>query len=203
VAPKIVNQTERKKQIILAAIPIIASRGINQTRIEDIASAALIGKGTIYEYFSSKEDLFQGCFHHVMQEFFLLVDQQLPPSESPEEIIRSLFQNIGKQFHSLPPEYFFILSDIWMAASKATFLDQENPYDLNIYLRQFRNLIVDLIQRGISAGTFRKVNVHYYSVLAGAIFDGLVLHWILDKKSLDMMTALKEFSEMFLNSVRA
>ncbi len=59
---------EKKANIIGAAILVFAQKGYAATRIIDVAREAGIGKGTIYEYFSSKEDLFFSVFQQVMQE---------------------------------------------------------------------------------------------------------------------------------------
>ena len=57
-----VARRERKKnaareQIISKGIELFAQRGIEATTIEQIANAADIGKGTVYNYFQSKEEI--------------------------------------------------------------------------------------------------------------------------------------------------
>jgi AcrR family transcriptional regulator len=57
-----VARRERKKnaareQIISKGIGLFAQRGIEATTIEQIANAADIGKGTVYNYFQSKEEI--------------------------------------------------------------------------------------------------------------------------------------------------
>ncbi|MDN5348075.1 MAG: hypothetical protein PWP65_1639 [Clostridia bacterium] len=49
-----------KRQIILeAAAKVFAAKGFYRATIEEIALAAGVGKGTVYEYFRSKKDLFE------------------------------------------------------------------------------------------------------------------------------------------------
>jgi len=201
-SPKIVDPEERKKHIIEAAIPLIGHRGIAQTRMEDIAKAADIGKGTIYEYFKSKEEVFQACFHFVMNEFFRSVMERYPRNASPSETLRVLFRVMGEQFVTFPQDYYLILSDLWLIASKREFLGKENPYDLAGYLGEFRAAGKAIIEQGSAAGEFREVDAYYHAVLAGAIFDGLVLHWMLDRNGFDMLTAVEVFTDMFLKSLR-
>ncbi len=57
--PKIVDKEAKRKDILNAAIHVFVEQGAAKTKIADIAKRANIGKGTIYEYFSSKEDIFQ------------------------------------------------------------------------------------------------------------------------------------------------
>ncbi|MGH9583221.1 MAG: TetR/AcrR family transcriptional regulator, partial [Bryobacteraceae bacterium] len=56
------SRRERKKagvrdRIISAAIGIFSERTIEQATVDEIAAAADVGKGTIYNYFQSKEDI--------------------------------------------------------------------------------------------------------------------------------------------------
>lgn len=50
---------EKRTEIINAAIKVVCEAGIEGAKIEEIAKVAGIGKGTVYEYFDSKNDLFQ------------------------------------------------------------------------------------------------------------------------------------------------
>jgi AcrR family transcriptional regulator len=48
---------ERPREILAAALRVFADRGYNATRLEDIAAAAGVTKGTIYYYFKNKAAL--------------------------------------------------------------------------------------------------------------------------------------------------
>ena len=60
--PKIVDREEKRDSLVKAAASVFASQGFSRARIADIAEAADVGKGTIYEYFDSKEELFLAVF---------------------------------------------------------------------------------------------------------------------------------------------
>ena len=49
----------RPAEIVDAALALFTERGFAATRLEDVATRAGIGKGTIYLYFPTKEDLFR------------------------------------------------------------------------------------------------------------------------------------------------
>jgi len=51
------KKTETKDRIIAAAIPIFARGGIESATVDEIALAADVGKGTIYNYFQTKEEI--------------------------------------------------------------------------------------------------------------------------------------------------
>jgi AcrR family transcriptional regulator len=49
---------DKKQQIMIAAMSLIEKQGIAGLTVSDIAKKAKIGKGTVYEYFDSKESIF-------------------------------------------------------------------------------------------------------------------------------------------------
>ncbi|MDH7498134.1 MAG: helix-turn-helix domain-containing protein, partial [Syntrophomonadaceae bacterium] len=54
------EERKEKRQLILeAAARVFSQRGYHQAKVEEIAAAAGVGKGTVYEYFDSKLELFQ------------------------------------------------------------------------------------------------------------------------------------------------
>jgi len=55
--PKIVNKEEKRKEIAKACIVLLDEVGIKKLTVSAAAKAANVGKGTIYEYFESKEDI--------------------------------------------------------------------------------------------------------------------------------------------------
>src|ERR1700757_4733588 len=68
--PKPPTPTRRKDarpgEIVAAALASFAERGFAATRLEDVAAAAGISKGTIYLYFPTKEDLFRAVVRHAV-----------------------------------------------------------------------------------------------------------------------------------------
>lgn len=49
----------KREQIISAALRLLAEKGLHEITFADIAKEAQVGIGTIYKYFSSKEDIIQ------------------------------------------------------------------------------------------------------------------------------------------------
>ncbi|MBN2693554.1 TetR/AcrR family transcriptional regulator [bacterium] len=68
-SPKIVDKKAKKKIIMKHAIKIFAEKGYFQTKIIDIAKEAGIGKGTIYEYFRSKEEIISEAINMLMHSW--------------------------------------------------------------------------------------------------------------------------------------
>ena len=60
-------RARRKEEIVVAAIKVFSQKGYHQARIEDIASAIGISKGTFYIYFSNKRELFIDIIDYVFR----------------------------------------------------------------------------------------------------------------------------------------
>lgn len=56
----------RRRAILDAALAVFSAKGYTATRMEDIARAAGVAKGTIYLYFQDKEGLFNGLLENVL-----------------------------------------------------------------------------------------------------------------------------------------
>ncbi|MGO4696292.1 TetR/AcrR family transcriptional regulator [Paenibacillus sp. 2TAB26] len=71
---------ERQRQILEAAMHVIARRGLPATKIADIAATAGISVGNVYKYFRSKEDIFQALLESGQKEYREFVEQaqQMP-----------------------------------------------------------------------------------------------------------------------------
>jgi AcrR family transcriptional regulator len=60
------RQAERRRAILAAALQEFSARGFAAARLDDVAVAAGIAKGTIYLYFRDKEALFQDLIRSEM-----------------------------------------------------------------------------------------------------------------------------------------
>ncbi|MFQ5541718.1 MAG: TetR/AcrR family transcriptional regulator, partial [Candidatus Binatia bacterium] len=66
--PIIVDKDRKRREILQAAMQVFAREGYHRARIEAVAEEAGIGKGTVYEYFKSKTDLFLALHEHMLSE---------------------------------------------------------------------------------------------------------------------------------------
>src|SRR3954467_1061835 len=58
-SPHMQRPDEKKRQLIAdTAAKLFATRPFHKVKLDDVAAAAGVGKGTLYIYFKSKEDLY-------------------------------------------------------------------------------------------------------------------------------------------------
>lgn len=59
----------KKKEILSAAVKLFAEKGYEYTTLDEIAEAAEFGKGTLYNYFQNKEDLYLAILEDIFGSF--------------------------------------------------------------------------------------------------------------------------------------
>src|SRR5437867_10136200 len=82
----------KRRKISDTAARLFAAKPFHKVRLDDVAAAAQVGKGTLYIYFKSKEDLYVSLvgdgFSQLVENLRAIADA--PPKEALAEIIRQL-----------------------------------------------------------------------------------------------------------------
>ena len=79
----------REMEILKAARDLFVANGFRETTLDEIARHAEFGKGTIYNYFASKEELFLGIIEQSMDEILAISHDAIAvPGEAREKFLR-------------------------------------------------------------------------------------------------------------------
>jgi AcrR family transcriptional regulator len=68
---------DRPQELLDAALRVFAANGYRSTRLEEVAEAAGVTKGTIYHYFDTKEELLLGVIYHYQAGAFGRIEEVL------------------------------------------------------------------------------------------------------------------------------
>jgi AcrR family transcriptional regulator len=75
---------ERKRRLITeAATRLFAARPFHEVKLDQVASAAKVGKGTVYLYFKNKEDLYISLIHDGFAQLVDRLKEQLGREDLP------------------------------------------------------------------------------------------------------------------------
>ena len=175
------RKAARPGEIVAAALASFAERGFAATKLEDVATAAGISKGTIYLYFPTKEDLFREVVRQAV----------LPNLTAAESDISQHSGSSADLLRMVARRFLDLLDTDLTAVPKLVVAESGNfPAIAQFYadtvLRRAFVLIEGVLTRGIQRGEFRPVDVH--SVLPS--FSGAFLLLSLWKHSLGRHTDL-------------
>ena len=200
--PRIVDKEQKKKEILQAAVLVFAEKGIQKSKMIDIARQAKIGKGTIYEYFESKEDVFKEAYLSHFKEIEERIFQIAQSEERALLKIKNLTKSILINFFSHNMDFAGIMMDFWAEGIRTKDKEILAVINLKEMYALFREVLISVLQQGIDEGTFREMDKN---VVASAIigsFDGLLLQWILDKDVFNLQTVVDEWLEVLINGIK-
>ena len=81
------SREDKQKDILKAAIRVFSEHGFDGAKMEAIAKEAGIGKGTVYEYFESKDRLFEEILIFSVDQFSLGLKDNIDKGKTIEEKI--------------------------------------------------------------------------------------------------------------------
>src|SRR5690625_1732445 len=137
------------KQIIEAAVIVIAKNGYHSSQVSKIARKAGVADGTIYLYFKNKEDILISVFKEKMGEFIERITKSIEEQPTSNEKVLTL---IEKHFQQLEEDHHLaVVTQLELRQSKPDLRIQ-----INNVLKPYLNLIDDIIRKGIDEYLFRK-----------------------------------------------
>ncbi|MFB0516836.1 MAG: TetR/AcrR family transcriptional regulator [Candidatus Neomarinimicrobiota bacterium] len=180
----------KREPIIQAAIKVFAHEGLSKGRIDDIAKEAGVGKGTVYEYFRSKEELFDAIVEGVIQQVNAMFDTVLQTKDSPRaKLERCLHELIDM---TLIPDFddaIILMTEIWAQGARGQW--HGGGFELVAMYSQLHSKVKAILKEGIEAGEFRSMNLDGVASLLLAFGDGLMWQYILFPEK-DRFEKLKE-----------
>lgn len=197
----IIKQKAKKKdQIIEAAAQIFAQKGYSGAIMADIAIQANIGKGTIYEYFKSKEDLFFAVFEWFQKKTEKAATVGISSlGGSATDRLKVLNSTLMELWDEIK-DVFVLVMEFWAASSSAQRRRRFKGAFKQLY-NDYRKIVSSLIQEGVNSGEFRS-DIKPEPVAAALVgtWDALFLQaWFDD--SFDPTATANDFLDAFLRGL--
>ena len=200
-SPKRVDKDEKKLGIIMAAMQIFSEKGVVKTKMADIAKAAGIGKGTIYEYFKNKDDifinLFEMHFSQIEQEIALIMEKYNDPTDKLKQFVSLTVTSLLDE-HS---NFAEIVLDIWAEGIREHNENINRVFDLEKIYREYRNVIIQILQDGIDKGSFKAMDTSFTASWFIGALDGIMLQWLIQKDLFDIATLTDNIMSIFINGI--
>jgi AcrR family transcriptional regulator len=196
------RKEEKRALIIEAAAKVFARRGFASTLMAEIAIEAGIGKGTLYEYFDSKENLFFAVFEWFVQATEAEAKVSISAlGGSASERLDALSDSLMSSWAQMEDMYSLVM-EFWSASASSQMRERFKQAFKNGY-SDFRQIVSTLIRDGIERGEFQP-HVDIDSVAAALVgtWDALLLQaWFDD--DFNPLTAARGFMTVVINGLTA
>jgi AcrR family transcriptional regulator len=190
----------RKTQIIAAAARVFAQKGFSGAVIAEIAAEAGIGKGTVYEYFNSKEDLFFAVFQWLSRKIASAATVKISAlGGSASQRLMALNESVVNSILNMM-DMFSLVLEFWAASSSAIMRQRFKAAFKQTY-RDFRSIVSSVIRDGMESGEFSS-NVNPESLAAALVgaWDALFLQAWFDE-TFDPLVTAQDFMALVIQGL--
>jgi AcrR family transcriptional regulator len=159
----IVDKDKKRRDIAVACTELLLEKGIKNLTITEIAKSAGIGKGTVYDYFTNKEEIVFEIIRNFIKEHHQNLLSQSDKQTSTKQKILYLFDFFLSEHK--PYEKHL---DVYREYLSVTLSTKSCPMlEFNRECSSFiRNILKDIIDEGIEKGEIKDV--------ARGLIDGLI-----------------------------
>ena len=142
----------KRQQILQAAEKLLANRRFHEVTLGEVARVAAVGKGTIYQYFEDKEDLFFQVTSGAFDKLCGLLTRNVPDRAPFEERLRNACVQVAAFFRRHRPLFARIQAEEARASCSKGRL-RERWLEKRVRLVR---IIAEILRKGIAEGKVRN-----------------------------------------------
>lgn len=162
------RKEDRPKELLAAALQLFVEKGFAATRAEEVARMAGVSKGTLFLYFSSKEELFKAVVRENISGNFPQWNARFEAFEgSTADMVRVFLAQWWETIGDSPVSGIVKL----MTSEASNFPELAAFYEQEVIIPG-SELIQRILRRGVERGEFVPMDPHYgvYTLLAPMLF---------------------------------
>lgn len=190
------KEKPKYKQIIDAAIIVIAENGYHQSQVSKIAKQAGVADGTIYLYFKNKEDILISVFEEKMEVFAENLKQIIEIDTSASEKLYKMIEN-----------HFSVLAgDHHLATVTQLELRQSNlalRIRINAILKNYLVLLDSILREGIENREFaQNIDIRLARQMIFGTIDETTTTWVMNEYKYSLIDLTPKVHRLLLNAIK-
>jgi AcrR family transcriptional regulator len=185
-----------RHHIFDVAAQLFLKKGYHKTSMRQVAEAAGMGKSTLYDYFSNKEEILLYFVEQEMdishQEAAQIAALKLPAEEKLRRILQSLWTYLDTNREMAV-----------LTARESAKLGEKATKRMAYRREKYRKILEGVIRQGIQEGDFRLVNP---TLAASALHSMMTMpfyDWLRRRESEDVTETADELVDIFLSGIKA
>jgi TetR/AcrR family fatty acid metabolism transcriptional regulator len=181
------------KQIIDAAVVVIAENGYHAAQVSKIAKTAGVADGTIYLYFKNKEDILVSLFEEKLGLFVEKLENKISSIPSAAEKLYTLvemhFQHLASDHH------YAIVTQLEVRQS-----NKELRARINEVLKGYLALIDHIVKSGMESAEFnQELDVRLARQMIFGTIDETVTSWVMNDQKYDLLKLVQPVGQLLIN----
>lgn len=175
-------EKDKKERILKAALKLFGHFGLNKTTVDEIAKEARVGKGTIYHYYETKEQIFNDGVRREMEMLLEHIKSEVKKKKDPRHKMRVFVLTKIKYLRN-----FVSLNHITNEAVDETYpLVQKERGD---YFKAEHQLFENILKEGINQKLFSIKDTRIVAFAILSVLKELERPWVFEEKIINIEKA--------------
>jgi TetR/AcrR family transcriptional regulator, fatty acid metabolism regulator protein len=166
-----IAQTDKRKQILDAAVRVFAEHGYHGSRVGDIAEDAGVAHGLLYHYFSSKEEVLRTVFVENWGELLARFRAVEATDEPAAEKLEGIAKILLRTWRNDPALVTVMVREVARSREIQGQIDE---------VREAFAIVQRVIEEGQAAGSFRRdLDARLASWIVYGALEEILTGWVL------------------------
>jgi len=206
VVAKLIDKDQKRRNIARAAMEVFSERGLDATSMRLVADAAGVGKGTIYEYFDSKDEMIAAAILIWMEDLIEGARALSQRIEDPELRLRTFVSETMAEFTRDQSAIQTAISVFQVLLSNLdnSNLDHSKWFDpIQSAFKDIWGTIIQIIMDGKEKGVFNiedQREAEKIAINLVAFLDGICLHYYATGAQFDINGQVDHYMKYLLEA---
>ena len=183
----------RREEIVDTSAVVFARRGYHATGITELCAANDLGKGALYHYIGSKEELLAAIHDRVMDDVLLGADRVAQAGGSPSQQLAMLGDELLDVIHRYPDH-------VWVFLHEFPALTGERAERFRVRRQAYEQQVEGVLRAGIDRGEFRDIDPKL-TALAWLGMHNYTYLWLKVNGRLSAQDVARPFAGIFLHGI--
>lgn len=202
--PRLVNKAEKTSNIARAALVLFSEKGYRATSVGQIARAAGIGKGTVYDYFETKEDIFIAAVMEWLGQFEDRLVARLEGLDDPIERLRAVARMHMDLYGSIDSNTMHLFLQILQQSMMTNGIIAKRRHLVQEMAATATRTMASVLLDGVAKGVFRPeiaASAETVAINLHAFLDGIGLHSVVSGKFFDLGQQIDYYMDHLIRSL--
>lgn len=203
-SPKMIDREKKAQDIAGAALTLFSQKGYSATSVVQIAEAAGIGKGTVYDYYDTKEAIFIAAMMGWLNQVEHMMSSHLEGIEDPVQQLQAIVDITLEMYDQIYPATIRTFLEFIQQSMMENGVISKRRYLLKELSSGIRKTVINVLLDGISKGIFRPEiarDAEKVAINMHAFLDGIGLHSIIADNNFDLKSQIEFYFQNLIQTI--
>jgi len=183
-----------RKKLLGAAMKVFSQKGYHKATLDEICGRANLGKGTVYQYFGNKKDLFLGIVDSFAAELGKHIADAV--GEVEDDVVRlQTAISAYVQFHTAHRSFYRLLIHEESSFAKELMERFRTKYFSHL------EILEDVLRSGMKSGKMKKMDARSAAFGLVGMCNSIICRWLMSEKPYPVEREVRMVSEIFLRGI--